>query len=90
MVVTGRLLDHSSLQTQNQNLIFLAVSVVFFFIPIVLFVVGLSYFRFGMRDVATKSYWAELGAVGLRLLCWFFGAAVCGLLLTGLAKVAAI
>ena len=90
MVVTGKLLDHSSLHTQDQNLIFLVGAVVFFFVPVALFVVGPSYFRFGMRDIATKSYWVELGAVGLRLLCWFSGAAVCGFLLTGLARLAAI
>src|SRR5712692_1324506 len=61
------------------------VSVLFFFIPVLLFVVGLSYIQrvyqtFGMKwQVALRGLWADrvsawrdvFGPLYFRMLCWF-------------------
>ncbi len=59
---------------QVQQVIFLFALVVCFFWPALVFVVGTQCFSFGWRDLGAKSYWAELGHISVRALCWLLGA----------------
>jgi hypothetical protein len=47
---------------------------VFFFIPGILFVLGLESLSQGIGAPFTKSYWQNYPRVILRLVCWFLGA----------------
>lgn len=55
---------------------FLAGAVVFFFVPVLLFVAGQSTFAAGWRDMFSSQYWCDLYAVGVRGLWWLLGASI--------------
>ena len=69
---------HHSLETTAHNVAFLAIAVVFFFVPCFLFVIGPRSVRFGIRDIVTREYWVDFGQVGIRMVCWLVGGAVFG------------
>jgi hypothetical protein len=52
----------------------IAVLVLLFFVPVVLFVSGTEFFAFGWRDIASGHYWREFGQLFIRALCWLAGA----------------
>src|SRR6185369_16941582 len=63
--------------------LFLALSAIFFFGPVMLFVIGPQYIRLDMRlgfqRMLTREYWADFGRVCVRMLCWFLGAGAFGI-----------
>ena len=63
----------------THNILFLALGVVFFFAPCILFVFGLQYVPSRLADLLTRGYWMHMGHVGFRVACWLLGAAVFGI-----------
>jgi len=63
----------------THNVAFLALGLVFFFVPVVLFVFGPQVMRFRIRDIFTATYWRAFGNVALRGLCWLAGGAAFGI-----------
>lgn len=71
--------EHAQPQTTSMhNFLFFAALLVFFFVPVALFVIGPQYFRVSMAEFLTEKYWVAFKDSGVRGLCWFFGAAVAG------------
>jgi hypothetical protein len=66
---------HNPLNATTQNIVFLSMAIVFFFIPVFLFVFGPQKY-YGIKDMASREYWENFVQVGIRGLCWFLGAAV--------------
>ncbi len=61
--------------------LFAFFGIVFFFAPVLLFVIGLKYFRLAWpwpTSLVTPEYWAEVRAISVRSGCWLFGAATAG------------
>jgi hypothetical protein len=68
------LLKSLGTSAQARNFIFLIFLCIFFVGPVLLFVVGTQYFRFGWRELVGKLYWSELWQVSIRALHWLIGA----------------
>ena len=69
---------HNASGPTAHNFAFIAIAVVFFFVPGFLFVIGPRSMRFGLRDIVTKEYWVDFGEVGIRMVCWLVGAGLFG------------
>ncbi len=65
------------LDVMTHNIVFLAMGTVFFFVPVFLFVIGFQK-MYGLKDYFSRDYWVNFGEVGIRMLCWFLGAAAFG------------
>jgi len=68
------LADHWNLDSVSYTVGFFATGTVFFFLPCLLFVAGLQWLKFGVRDIPTARYWRAFGQACIRGLCWFVGA----------------
>lgn len=52
---------HHPLGVVAHNLVFLSLAVLFFVVPVVLFVFGRQVMHFKFRDVFTNAYWRAVG-----------------------------
>ena len=64
------------LDMQTHNIMFLVGTLLFLFIPFILFIVGSQYLRSGIKNVMSKEYLLAFRAVAFRMLFWFFGASL--------------
>lgn len=53
---------------------FVVALTLLFFVPVILFVVGLEYFAYGFKDMLCRPYWLTLKEITLRGICWLCGA----------------
>jgi len=60
----------------TQNLVFMFGLVIFFFGPVLMFVVGTAHLSIKSREMIKSVYWASLRQVALRSVFWLVG---CGL-----------
>jgi hypothetical protein len=67
------------LDVTTHNVAFLALGIVFFFVPVVFFVIGPQVMHFGVRDIVSATYWRAFGKVALRGFCWLGGGAALGI-----------
>ncbi len=76
-----------SLDVVTHNVVLLVALIIFFFAPVLVFVIGRQYFHVRLREgPTTHDNWAELKRVGGRMLCWFLAAGFIGLPLQALFK----
>ena len=69
------------------NAVFFVGGLFFFIGPNLLYVFGIQALRdmyqlpfaLGIRHLISKAYWKELLKVGRRMICWFLGAALFGM-----------
>lgn len=62
------------LSSSAQQLVFFGSLVLFFFVPFLLFVVGVPHLASGPKDILTRGYWGSLGGVAFRSAVWLVGA----------------
>lgn len=66
--------------TLVQNSIYLVIAIIFFISPLFIFVIGKENLRLGFRYSFSKEYFSTLPYIAGRILFWFVGAAVFGVI----------
>ena len=79
-------INGQTIEPGAKNLLWIIVAVIFFFVPVVVFVFGLWWRRVKFSDQFTREYWVEFGKVGVRMLCWFLSAGATGMVIAALER----
>jgi hypothetical protein len=77
--------DAHPLPAGSHDVLFFSGLLVFFLVPALLLVFGAHYLKVALpwpQSLFTQAYWTEMKAIFLRALCWLFGAAAAGSLVS--------
>jgi hypothetical protein len=60
--------------SHSKELILILALAFLFFLPVLLFVVGLDHLGFGTKAMLSRAYWHSMREVAMRGICWLAGA----------------
>jgi hypothetical protein len=79
--IVETLLNSKEVNASVHNVFSLIYGLVFFVIPVMLFVIGVKNIRFGLRYSLSKEAWEEYPKIVLRLFSWLFVCITCSVLM---------
>ena len=62
------------------NMVFLVLAVIFFFVPVLIYVVGREHLKFSFHYSFSKEYFSALPSIWLRMFTWFLSAGIVAVL----------